>query len=169
MSGHSEKGKLVAYGLCIRGDEETSEDLVAEATNSEEDARRLVACWNAFQGVSTDRIEALSEKPLLDLFGSIADQLAVVDDALDANRYRLLRDLQCGQLNLLHDMGNAREWIEELIPDDFKEDDPESIQEMKDKNSIWTLQVYPCTQTGFELLHGATLDSVVDMLSGEAS
>jgi hypothetical protein len=49
--------RLAAYGRVIRGDENTSEDQVAAATYSDADARRLVACWNAFGDIPTDEVE----------------------------------------------------------------------------------------------------------------
>jgi len=50
-------GKLAAYGYCVRGDENTSEDLVATACN-EADALRIAACWNACHGIETKTLIA---------------------------------------------------------------------------------------------------------------
>lgn len=44
--------RIEAYGTVLRGDETTSEDQVAVAV-SPAVAKRLAACWNACEGLST--------------------------------------------------------------------------------------------------------------------
>ena len=90
------------------------------------------------------------------------------DMVRDAERYRWLRDHVCSSLHLSHNGDHscnyttAKEWIEEYAPSWFNEDDPQEIEQMKQLDTIWTLQVYPDTPVGFVVWNGASLDSVID-------
>ena len=53
---------LASYGKIIRGDETTSEDQVGEGVTNEV-ARRMVACWNACAGITTEHLER-GKKPM---------------------------------------------------------------------------------------------------------
>lgn len=58
--GQHTAGRLVAYGLVLRGhpDDPGDESQVAAAT-TEWEARRLAACWNACEGLTTEALEKL--------------------------------------------------------------------------------------------------------------
>lgn len=60
MTALHTQGRLVAEAAAIFNE---SGDMVAqtESITDETDARRLVACWNAFEDAATEHIEALSE------------------------------------------------------------------------------------------------------------
>lgn len=91
----------------------------------------------------------------------------------DAERWRLLRDLQCVALHLKRNdhatcYRDAREEIEDCSPDYYDQTDPAELQRMKDTNSIWTLHWYPDTPIGFCTVHGATLETAIDALREDA-
>lgn len=88
-------------------------------------------------------------------------------DRKDAERYRWIRDRKPNQLHLNYNdhacnYVTAKVWIEEYQPDTYKDEPQEAVQAMKDADTIWTLQVYPNTPVGFNWIHRATLDAVID-------
>lgn len=56
VSAHT-PGRLVADGLVIRGCPDTTDESQVAAAFSPDDARRLVACWNACEGFETASLE----------------------------------------------------------------------------------------------------------------
>lgn len=83
------------------------------------------------------------------------------------NNYEWLQTHRCNSLHItLNDHAanyvTAKEWIEEYEPDDFRNLATELVQQMKDTNTIWRLQIYPITPNGFNVWHGPTLDSVIN-------
>ena len=55
----------------------------------------------------------------------------------------------------------AAEWIESN-PDDFSDLPEEALQQMRDTNTIWRLQIYPSTPVGFVAWSGPTAEYVID-------
>jgi hypothetical protein len=89
----------------------------------------------------------------------------------DAERFRLLRDLQCVALHLHRndhatDYRSAKEKIEDCDSSYYDGTEPAELQRMKDTNTIWTLHWYPDTPIGFCKSHGATLEAALDALIG---
>lgn len=83
------------------------------------------------------------------------------------DRFAWLASLKANQVYLTRDdhaanYVTAKEWIEEYVPEQFKDDPPEAIKAMKDANTIWSLQIYPHTPVGFHWWHRATLEEVID-------
>ena len=90
----------------------------------------------------------------------------ISQDAADAARYRWLRDRNPNQLNLTRNdhAANYHTVEEELryFPDRY-EDVPEEVRKaMIEADTIWCLQIYPRTPVGFNWIHHATLDDVID-------
>lgn len=91
----------------------------------------------------------------------------------DAERYRWLRDHKCNQLYIDRDGDHAcnymtaAEWIDKELDGgpmgpDYARVPAEELQQMRDTNTIWHLQIYPATPIGSYSIMGATLDSVID-------
>lgn len=82
MSEHT-KGRLVAYDLILRGDPDgpTDESQVASAMIPG-DARRLAACWNAFENVRTELIELITMQAACDAM----EKLPATQSELNAAR-----------------------------------------------------------------------------------
>lgn len=84
------------------------------------------------------------------------------------NNYEWLATFKANCLHLARNDDNAcnyttaKEWIEKYKPEDFKDTSPDLIQQMKDTNTIWRLQIYPRTPNGFYFWFGPTLDSVIE-------
>jgi len=82
------------------------------AQHDEANARRLVACWNACEGVSTEWLEAQTDPDSEELFGKVAPldkrlQSAMQEiAALKAQRDELLAGLQLAYIAMQH-MGNV--------------------------------------------------------------
>lgn len=100
-----------------------------------------------------------------------AETLMVIDalkgqarpEAADAD---WLRGFKANQIHLTRDdhasnYCSAKEWIEEFVPDEFKDTPAETLRAMKESNTIWTLQIYPDTPVGFYIWHGATMEAVI--------
>lgn len=92
---------------------------------------------------------------------------ALVAAAEDAARWRFLRDNANNQLYLTRNEHacnycTAKDWIEREHAEWFANDPPAEIQRMKEADTIWTLQIYPRTPTGFDAWNGATPEAVVD-------
>ena len=85
----------------------------------------------------------------------------------DAERYRWLSAMRPNSFTLTYNDDHATNymtaeaWINEH-PEWFGDVSNDELQRMKDTNTIWGLQVYPYTPIGFNVVYGATLDSVVD-------
>ncbi|EHK65953.1 hypothetical protein [Achromobacter arsenitoxydans] len=128
-------------------------------------------------GDDPESLAAVRNAKLASIGGAAAQALGLVrgpdypapaaGDALDAARYRWLRDHACNSLHLTRDGEHAcnyltaAQWIESC-PEDFQDDAPEEIERMKATNTIWRLQVYPNTPVGFWVLHASTLDAAID-------
>jgi hypothetical protein len=83
------------------------------------------------------------------------------------DRLKWLANLKANAIYLTRDEHtsnyvSAKEWIEECLPENFKNEPAEAIQKMKDTNTIWCLQIYPSTPVGFNWWHRATLEEVID-------
>lgn len=58
---------------------------------------------------------------------------------------------------------DAKKWIEQYnLHDQFNDTPPELIEQMKNTNTIYRLQIYPNTPNGFNFWYGPTLDSVIE-------
>jgi hypothetical protein len=88
-------------------------------------------------------------------------------DARDAARWRFLSSLECNSFSIGRNENHAcnymtaAAWIEGEYQD-FQDVPPDELQRMKDTNTIWALQIYPNTPIGFNIWHGASMESVVD-------
>lgn len=86
----------------------------------------------------------------------------------DAQRWQWLAGLKCNSFTLSRDDDHAtnyvtaRQWIEEYMPENFRDVGADELQRMKDTNTIWCLQIYPNTPVGFNVWYGATAESVLD-------
>ena len=85
------------------------------------------------------------------------------------NNYEWLASQKTNSLHLTYNdhacnYVTAKEWIEDHSCNvgDFKDTPSELIQQMKDTNTIWRLQIYPRTPSGFYLWYGPTMDSVIE-------
>lgn len=89
-------------------------------------------------------------------------------DALDAARYRFLRDMQCNHFYLTRNSEHApnymtaTDWIDQADQGEFDDVPADELARMKETNTIWCLQVYPRTPVSFWTTCGATLDAAVD-------
>lgn len=85
----------------------------------------------------------------------------------DGQRFRWLAEQRFNQFFLERNGAHAcnymsaAEWIEQN-PDDFDDVDQAVLQQMRDTNTIWRLQIYPDTPIGFHYWHGPTAESVID-------
>lgn len=94
MSGQHTPGRLVAYGLVLRGDPDgvTDESQVAGATTPE-DALRLAACWNYFENVETKDVEQIvADGGAMYVMAEIRRSIATVD-ALHEEFRSMLQEL----------------------------------------------------------------------------
>lgn len=85
--------KLAAYGMVIRGDENTSEDQVGSALSSEL-AQRMVACWNVCEGISTEVLELNATAGGVATLESQRNEAAGIALELVAQRDELLAALE---------------------------------------------------------------------------
>lgn len=106
-----------------------------------------------------------------DLVSELDERLAAPPqpqpDAVDAARYRWLRDMRPCSFTLGYNDDHtsnymtASEWIDNNS-DWFSDCPADEIQKMRDANTIWTLQVYPNTPVGFNVWSAASLDAAID-------
>lgn len=87
-------------------------------------------------------------------------------EALDLRRYRFLRDSTACSLSISHnDHHNMYLSVADTLDDSqgYYDDisDAERAQ-MIATDTIWTVHIYPVTPVGFNVFHGATLDSAID-------
>lgn len=85
---------------------------------------------------------------------------------VDAERYRWLRDSDDCAISVNHNEHHtvyiSVEQAIEQSPNYYEDVSAEEKQRMIDADSIWTVNVYPNTPVGFNVYHGATLDTAID-------
>jgi hypothetical protein len=87
-----------------------------------------------------------------------AERARVAGLEADAARYRWLRDSSACSLTLTH---NDHHVVYESLADEKAR--------MVASDSVWTLHVYPNTPVGFNVWHGATLDTAIDAALADAA
>jgi hypothetical protein len=107
-----------------------------------------------------------------------AERARVAGLEADAARYRWLRDSSACSLTLTH---NDHHVVYESLADvlersaddplaDYYSDVPaDEKARMVASDSVWTLHVYPNTPVGFNVWHGATLDTAIDAALADAA